>query len=93
MPNEDGWGGCLGRYQAALVEAATEITLRQQNTLRRENEREIQPCSSFGRLTCGPVIGFDSISDSIFFYSTHGREGGSIRAAARPFSDLPLSDK
>ena len=40
MPNEDGWGGWLGRYQAALVKAGTEATQREQNKLTRENERK-----------------------------------------------------
>ena len=49
MPNEDGWGGWLGRYQAALVNASSETTQREQNTLTRENELKRRRERSFGR--------------------------------------------
>ena len=49
VPNEDGWGGWLGRYQAALAKAATAITRREQNTPTRENERKTRQERSRGR--------------------------------------------
>ena len=49
MPTEDGWGGWLGRYQAALVRAATEVTRREENKLTRENERKRRRERSLGR--------------------------------------------
>jgi hypothetical protein len=48
-PTEDGWGGWLGRYQAALAKTATQITERAQEMPARNHERKRQRDRSFGR--------------------------------------------
>ncbi len=40
LPTEDGWGGWLGRYQAALCKAAREIEERKERNLARERKRQ-----------------------------------------------------
>ncbi|MFZ0934128.1 MAG: DUF3363 domain-containing protein [Bryobacteraceae bacterium] len=40
MPTEDGWGGWLGRYQAALCRTACEIEERKERNLAREQKRQ-----------------------------------------------------
>ena len=49
MPVEDGWGGWLGRYQAALVKTAIEISRREEEKLARRTERNRQRDRSLGR--------------------------------------------
>ena len=49
VPKEDGWGGWLGRYQAALRKAATEVTQRQQRESQHNNNRSRQRDRSLGR--------------------------------------------
>ncbi len=49
MPTEDGWGGWLGRYQAALVKSASEIAHRHEERPVRERERKRQRDQSLGR--------------------------------------------
>ena len=49
MPAEDGWGGWLGRYQAALVKTAIAICRREEEKLARRTERNRQRNHSFGR--------------------------------------------
>ncbi len=39
MPTEDGWGGWLGRYQAALCQTAREIEERKEGKLARAQQR------------------------------------------------------
>jgi len=39
MPTEDGWGGWLGRYQAALCKTTREIEGRKERDLTRGQER------------------------------------------------------
>lgn len=39
MPTEDGWGGWLGRYQAALVKSASEIAQEPEGSMIRKHER------------------------------------------------------
>jgi len=48
MPAEDGWGGWLGRYQAALVKSLLRY-LNAQKGLIRKHERNRQQERSFGR--------------------------------------------
>jgi hypothetical protein len=40
MPTEDGWGGWLGKYQAALFKTAREIEERKQRNLARAQKRQ-----------------------------------------------------
>ena len=40
MPTEDGWGGWLGKYQAALCKTAREIEERKERKLAREQKRQ-----------------------------------------------------
>jgi hypothetical protein len=40
MPTEDGWGGWLGNYQAALCKATREIEERKERNLAREQKRQ-----------------------------------------------------
>ncbi len=40
MPTEDGWGGWLGRYQAALCKTAREIEERKERNLARARRRQ-----------------------------------------------------
>lgn len=40
MPAEDGWGGWLGRYQAALAEATINIIQRSDDVLIRQRKRQ-----------------------------------------------------
>lgn len=40
VPTEDGWGGWLGKYQAALCKAAREIEERKERNLAREQKRQ-----------------------------------------------------
>ena len=49
MPAEDGWGGWLGQYQAALAHAAIEIHRRERDTSARTTERKRQRERAFGR--------------------------------------------
>jgi type IV secretory pathway VirD2 relaxase len=49
MPTEDGWGGWLGRYQAALVRSANASTQRSREALRRKHEGGRRRERSFGR--------------------------------------------
>jgi hypothetical protein len=39
MPTEDGWGGWLGKYQAALYKTAREIEERKERNLARARQR------------------------------------------------------
>ncbi len=49
MPVEDGWGGWLGRYQAALVKSTSEIMQQPSRSLTLEHERKRQRGRSLGR--------------------------------------------
>jgi hypothetical protein len=49
IPTEDGWGGWLGRYQAALAEASVAITRGREVDLGRNHGRKRQRDRSFGR--------------------------------------------
>jgi hypothetical protein len=49
VPTEDGWGGWLGRYQAALASAAAEMSQRTEEMLLRKHERKRQRDRSLGR--------------------------------------------
>jgi hypothetical protein len=49
VPVEDGWGGWLGRYQAALSQTATEMSRRRENKLERKHQRKRQRDCSLGR--------------------------------------------
>ncbi len=42
MPAEEGWGGWLGRYQAALVKSASEVAQQTARSLIRQHERKRQ---------------------------------------------------
>jgi type IV secretory pathway VirD2 relaxase len=48
IPTEDGWGGWLGRYQAALREAALRLE-QEQAELKRRQERQRERDRSHGR--------------------------------------------
>jgi hypothetical protein len=40
MPTEDGWGGWLGRYQAALFKTTREIEERKARSMARPRKRQ-----------------------------------------------------
>jgi len=50
IPTEDGWGGWLGRYQAALRETALRLEQeREQAEVTRQQERQRDRNRSHGR--------------------------------------------
>jgi hypothetical protein len=49
VPTEDGWGGWLGRYQAAVSKTTIAILQRRVDDLAGKHEPERQRDRSFGR--------------------------------------------